>query len=54
MHNLLHDLLRFVKLILLAAIGLLFFRSMLYPNALDMFILLMLFVVFVALIFGRR
>ncbi|MBE3551558.1 hypothetical protein [Kyrpidia tusciae] len=49
----LHDIVNIVKLLLLAAIGLLFLRAMLYPNALDMFILMMLFVVLVAMFAGR-
>lgn len=53
MPKFLHDIVNIVKLLLLGAIGLLFFRAMLYPNALDMFILMMLFVVLVAMFTGR-
>lgn len=53
MPKFLHDIVNIVKLLLLATIGLLFFRAMLYPNALDMFILMMLFIVLVAMFAGR-
>ncbi|HHY67433.1 hypothetical protein [Kyrpidia spormannii] len=53
MPKFLHDIVNIVKLLLLTAIGLLFLRAMLYPNALDMFILMMLFVVLVAMFAGR-
>ncbi|WP_169793986.1 hypothetical protein [Alicyclobacillus acidiphilus] len=45
-------LLRFVKLILAICIFLLFLRAILWPSALDLLILMMLFIVFVAMFIG--
>ncbi|GLG00916.1 hypothetical protein C7445_1056 [Alicyclobacillus sacchari] len=47
-----NGLLRFVKLILALAIFLLFLRAILWPSALDLLILMMLFIVFVAMFIG--
>ncbi|GLV13806.1 hypothetical protein Heshes_14900 [Alicyclobacillus hesperidum] len=47
-----NSLLRFVKLILALAIFLLFLRAILWPSALDLLILMMLFIVFVAMFIG--
>lgn len=47
-----YALIRFVKLILALAIFLLFLRAMLWPSALDLMILMLLFIVFVAMFIG--
>ncbi|WAH39334.1 hypothetical protein [Alicyclobacillus dauci] len=47
-----YALLRFVKLFLAGAIFLLFLRAILWPSALDLLILMMLFIVFVAMFIG--
>jgi hypothetical protein len=47
-----YALARFVKLLLAAAIFLLFLRAILWPSAIDLFVLLLLFIVFVALFLG--
>lgn len=41
-------ILRFVKLLLALAICLLFLRAIIWPNSLDLFILMILFIVFAA------
>ncbi len=43
---------RFVKLLLALAISLLFLRAILWPSALDLVVLLILFIVFVAMFLG--
>ncbi|MCY0888904.1 MAG: hypothetical protein OWQ59_10680 [Alicyclobacillaceae bacterium] len=43
---------RFVKLLLAIAIMLLFLRALIWPNTLDLLILMILFVVFAATFFG--
>jgi len=47
-----YALARFVKLMLALAIFLLFLRAILWPSAIDLFILLLLFIVFVAMFLG--
>jgi hypothetical protein len=47
-----YALARFVKLILAVAIFLLFLRAILWPSAIDLFVLLLLFIVFVAMFLG--
>lgn len=47
-----YSLLRFVKLLLALAIFLLFLRAILWPSALDLLILMLLFIVFVAMFIG--
>ncbi|MCL6626246.1 MULTISPECIES: hypothetical protein [Alicyclobacillus] len=44
-----YALARFVKLLLAIAIFLLFLRAILWPSALDLFVLLLLFIVFAAM-----
>lgn len=48
-----HNLLRFVKIILLAAISILFFRALLFPNALDLFVLFLLSLVLLLMFVSR-
>lgn len=43
---------RFVRLMLAVAIFLLFLRAILWPNALDLFVLMLLFMVFAAMFVG--
>lgn len=43
---------RFVRLMLAIAIFLLFLRAILWPSALDLFVLLLLFLVFAAMFIG--
>ncbi|MDP9728792.1 hypothetical protein [Alicyclobacillus tolerans] len=43
---------RFVKLMLAAAIMLLFFRALILPNTLDLLILMLLFIVFAVTFIG--
>ncbi|GMA52345.1 hypothetical protein GCM10025857_37020 [Alicyclobacillus contaminans] len=47
-----YALARFVKVMLALAIFLLFLRAILWPSALDLFVLLLLFIVFVAMFLG--
>jgi hypothetical protein len=47
-----YALARFVKLMLALAIILLFLRAILWPSALDLFVLLLLFIVFVTMFLG--
>ncbi|CAM3799593.1 hypothetical protein [Alicyclobacillus pomorum] len=47
-----YALARFVKVILAVAIFLLFLRAILWPSAIDLFVLLLLFIVFVAMFLG--
>lgn len=50
--NFFYSLLRFVKLILAMAIFLLFLRAIFWPSVLDLLILMLLFIVFVAMFIG--
>jgi hypothetical protein len=47
-----YALARFVKLILALAIFLLFLRALLWPTPIDLFVLLLLFIVFVTMFLG--
>lgn len=47
-----YALARFVKVMLAFAIFLLFLRAILWPSAIDLFVLLLLFIVFVAMFLG--
>lgn len=47
-----YALARFVKLLLAIAIFLLFLRAILWPSALDLIVLLLLFIVFVTMFLG--
>lgn len=50
--GLFQNLLRFVKLLLALAILLLFFRAIFWPSALDLVILMLLFLVFFLMFIG--
>jgi hypothetical protein len=45
-------LLRTIKALLLAAIGMVFLRALFFPNVFDMIILLLLFLVLIAMFIG--
>jgi hypothetical protein len=47
-----YGLIRFVKLLLAMAIFLLFLRALFWPTVLDLFVLMLLFIVFVAMFIG--
>jgi len=45
-------LLRFVKVLLLSAIGITFLRALFFPNVLDILVLLLLFLVLMTMFIG--
>ncbi|UOF90175.1 hypothetical protein LSG31_20305 [Fodinisporobacter ferrooxydans] len=53
MNQIIYALIRVVKILLFIAIFLLFIRAIFYPSALDLIILLLLFVVFFTMFVGR-
>lgn len=47
-----HYLLRTVKVLLVSAISIVFLRALFFPNVLDIFVLLLLFLVLLAMFIG--
>ncbi|GIM44625.1 hypothetical protein DNHGIG_01740 [Collibacillus ludicampi] len=48
-----YNLLRFVKIVLITAMTILFFRALLFPNALDMLVLFLLSFVLLVMFISR-